>query len=38
MGSYGIGLERILTSAIEQSYDANGFLAAAMRSRRLTWW
>ena len=25
MGSYGIGLERILTSAIEQSYDANGF-------------
>jgi prolyl-tRNA synthetase len=25
MGSYGIGLERILTSAIEQSHDANGF-------------
>jgi prolyl-tRNA synthetase len=25
MGSYGIGLERILTSAIEQSNDANGF-------------
>ncbi len=25
MGSYGIGIERILTSAIEQSYDDNGF-------------
>ena len=25
MGSYGIGVERILTSAIEQSHDANGF-------------
>lgn len=25
MGSYGIGIERILTSAIEQSHDANGF-------------
>ena len=25
MGSYGIGIERILTSAIEQSYDENGF-------------
>ncbi len=25
MGSYGIGLERILTAAIEQSFDANGF-------------
>jgi prolyl-tRNA synthetase len=25
MGCYGIGIERILTSAIEQSYDANGF-------------
>jgi prolyl-tRNA synthetase len=25
MGSYGIGLERILTSCIEQSNDANGF-------------
>ena len=25
MGSYGIGIERILTSAIEQSNDANGF-------------
>jgi prolyl-tRNA synthetase len=25
MGSYGIGMERILTSAIEQAYDANGF-------------
>jgi prolyl-tRNA synthetase len=25
MGSYGIGMERILTSAIEQSHDANGF-------------
>jgi prolyl-tRNA synthetase len=25
MGSYGIGIERILTSSIEQSYDANGF-------------
>jgi prolyl-tRNA synthetase len=25
MGCYGIGMERILTSAIEQSYDANGF-------------
>ena len=25
MGSYGIGLERILTSSIEQNHDANGF-------------
>ena len=25
MGSYGIGMERILTAAIEQSNDANGF-------------
>jgi prolyl-tRNA synthetase len=25
MGSYGIGIERILTSAVEQSNDANGF-------------
>ncbi len=25
MGSYGIGIERILTSAIEQSHDDNGF-------------
>ncbi len=25
MGSYGIGLERILTSCIEQNNDANGF-------------
>ncbi|HEY9125553.1 MAG TPA: proline--tRNA ligase [Acidobacteriaceae bacterium] len=25
MGSYGIGIERILTAAIEQSNDANGF-------------
>jgi prolyl-tRNA synthetase len=25
MGSYGIGIERILTSAIEQSNDVNGF-------------
>ena len=25
MGCYGIGIERILTSAIEQSNDANGF-------------
>jgi prolyl-tRNA synthetase len=25
MGSYGIGIERILTSCIEQSNDANGF-------------
>ncbi len=25
MGCYGIGVERILTAAIEQSYDANGF-------------
>jgi len=25
MGSYGIGIERILTAAIEQSYDENGF-------------
>ncbi len=25
MGSYGIGLERILTSAIEQTHDGNGF-------------
>jgi prolyl-tRNA synthetase len=25
MGSYGIGIERILTASIEQSYDVNGF-------------
>ncbi len=25
MGSYGIGIERILTASIEQSNDANGF-------------
>jgi prolyl-tRNA synthetase len=25
MGSYGIGIERILTAAIEQNHDANGF-------------
>ena len=25
MGCYGIGIERILTAAIEQSNDANGF-------------
>jgi len=25
MGSYGIGIERILTASIEQSHDANGF-------------
>jgi prolyl-tRNA synthetase len=25
MGSYGIGIERILTAAVEQSHDANGF-------------
>ncbi|HXE91228.1 MAG TPA: proline--tRNA ligase [Terriglobales bacterium] len=25
MGSYGIGLERILTAAVEQSHDADGF-------------
>jgi prolyl-tRNA synthetase len=25
MGSYGIGIERILTAAIEQSFDENGF-------------
>ena len=28
MGSYGIGIERILTAAIEQSNDANGFWLA----------
>jgi prolyl-tRNA synthetase len=25
MGSYGIGIERILTAAVEQNHDANGF-------------
>ena len=25
MGSYGIGIERILTAAVEQSNDENGF-------------
>ena len=25
MGSYGIGIERILTAAIEQNNDADGF-------------
>jgi prolyl-tRNA synthetase len=29
MGSYGIGIERILTAAIEQANDANGFSLAA---------
>jgi prolyl-tRNA synthetase len=29
MGSYGIGIERILTAAIEQSNDENGFWLAA---------
>jgi prolyl-tRNA synthetase len=28
MGSYGIGVERILTAAIEQNHDANGFWLA----------
>src|SRR6204780_818575 len=28
MGSYGIGIERILTAAIEQANDANGFCLA----------
>ena len=35
MGSYGIGLERILTSSIEQSHDANGFwLGRSIRALR----
>jgi prolyl-tRNA synthetase len=29
MGSYGIGIERILTAAVEQSNDKNGFWLAA---------
>jgi len=29
MGSYGIGIERILTAAIEQANDANGFWLAS---------
>ncbi len=29
MGSYGIGIERILTAAVEQSNDENGFWLAA---------
>jgi len=29
MGSYGIGIERIMTAAIEQASDANGFCLAA---------
>jgi prolyl-tRNA synthetase len=29
MGSYGIGVERILTAAIEQSHDQNGFALPA---------
>jgi prolyl-tRNA synthetase len=29
MGSYGIGIERILTAAIEQKNDANGFCLSA---------
>jgi prolyl-tRNA synthetase len=28
MGSYGIGVERILTSCIEQNHDDNGFWLA----------
>jgi prolyl-tRNA synthetase len=30
MGSYGIGIERILTAAVEQSNDENGFWLPAM--------
>jgi len=37
MGSYGIGIERILTAAIEQSNDANGFWLPASIAR-LPWW
>jgi prolyl-tRNA synthetase len=29
MGSYGIGIERILTAAVEQANDANGFCLPA---------
>ncbi len=28
MGCYGIGIERILTAAMEQNHDANGFWLA----------
>ena len=28
MGCYGIGIERILTAAVEQNHDANGFWLA----------
>ena len=33
MGSYGIGIERILTACVEQGNDENGFLAARPQSR-----
>ena len=38
MGSYGIGIERILTASIEQNHDDERFLAAARPLRRSMWW
>ena len=37
MGCYGIGIERILTAAVEQGNDENGFWLPS-RLLRLKWW
>ena len=37
MGCYGIGIERILTAAVEQGNDENGF-CCRRRLLRLKWW
>ena len=38
MGSYGIGIERILTAAIEQSNDENGFWLPPQIAPFEMWW
>ncbi len=37
MGSYGIGIERILTAAVEQSNDANGFWLSPSSPHLTSW-
>ena len=37
MGRYGIGIERILSSAVELYSDEDG-MSFPCRSRRFTWW
>ena len=37
MGSYGIGIERILSAAIELYHDKDG-MSCRPRLRRLLWW